>query len=168
MFKIISIFNSRDVRTENSVTSVTTRRHEACRVMPNSYPGWRNFQFAPNNHYWFFFLHTLPLTFAFMLEFMLFYQFYAEITIFFLSSDVRFGSYLRRWYRNVCRKTDVNMTSKSQRWCQNAISSSWRHAQESSYTRERHFLAPVGFTEIPVGYASNLWTPSSCWIFLKS
>ena len=33
--------------------------HKACWVMPNSYPEWRNFQFAPNNHYWFFFLHTL-------------------------------------------------------------------------------------------------------------
>ena len=29
------------------------------------------------------------------------------------------------------------------------------HARESSYTPHvrRHFLAPVGFTEIPVGYA---------------
>ena len=35
----------------------------ASRGLPNSYPAWRNFQFAPNNHYRFFFLHTIPLTF---------------------------------------------------------------------------------------------------------
>ena len=34
-------------------------------------------------------------------------------------------------------------------------SSYWRHVRESSYIPHvrRHFLAPVGFTEIPVGYA---------------
>ena len=30
--------------------------------MKNSYPEWQNFQFAPKNHYGFFFLHTLPST----------------------------------------------------------------------------------------------------------
>ena len=55
----IRIFNVCEVRIENSVTRATVRHHEACRVIPNSYPEWRNFQFAPNNHYWFFFLHTL-------------------------------------------------------------------------------------------------------------
>ena len=39
-------------------------------------------------------------------------------------------------------------------------SSYWRHAWESSYTPHvrRHFLAPVGFTEIPVGYARILFS----------
>ena len=46
-------------------------------------PEWRNFQFAPKNHYGFFFLHTLPSTIAFRLEYVLFYQFYAKITTFF-------------------------------------------------------------------------------------
>ena len=36
---------------------------------------WRNFHFAPNNHYRFFSLHTLHLTIAFGLEYVLFYQF---------------------------------------------------------------------------------------------
>ena len=34
----IRIFNDCEVRIENSVTRVTVRHHEACRVMPNSYP----------------------------------------------------------------------------------------------------------------------------------
>ena len=35
---IIRIFNGFEVLIENSVTRVTVRHHEACRVMPNSYP----------------------------------------------------------------------------------------------------------------------------------
>ena len=56
-----------------------TFRHEGnfSASRPNSYPEWRNFQFAPNNHYWFFFLHTLPSTTAFK-----FYQFYAKMCTF--------------------------------------------------------------------------------------
>ena len=34
---------------ENSVTRVTFGHHEACQVMPNSYPEWRNFHFALND-----------------------------------------------------------------------------------------------------------------------
>ena len=85
--------------------------------MPNSYPEWRNFQFAPNNHYGFFFLHTCHSTIAFGLEYVLFYQTYAEITTFFRSRYVRFGSYLRCWSRNVWRKNwrqHDEMTSKRQ------------------------------------------------------
>ena len=65
--------NDCSVWIENSVTRVTVRHHETCRVMPNSYPEWRNFQlsksrdaeqlplwwnfqFVPNNHYGIFFL----------------------------------------------------------------------------------------------------------------
>ena len=42
------------------------------------YPEWRDFQFAPNKHYGFFFLHNLPSTIAFRLEYVFVYQFYAE------------------------------------------------------------------------------------------
>ena len=59
---------------ENSVTTVTVQHREACRVMPNSYPEWRDFQFAPNNHYGFSFLHTLPSTIAFTIEYVFVYQ----------------------------------------------------------------------------------------------
>ena len=51
-------------------------------MMPSSYPEGRDFQFAPNNHYGFFFLHTVSSKIAFMLECVLVYQFYAEITTF--------------------------------------------------------------------------------------
>ena len=91
----IRIFNGCEVLIENSVTRVTVRHHKAsvtrvtvrhhetCRVMPNSYPSDRNFQFAPTNHYGFFFLPTLHSTIAFRLEYVLFYECYAKITTFF-------------------------------------------------------------------------------------
>ena len=81
----IRIFNGFEVRIENFVTRVTGRHHEACLVMPNSYPEWQNFQFAPNNHYWFFFLHTLPSMIVFKLEYALFYQFYAKMCTFWIT-----------------------------------------------------------------------------------
>ena len=74
--------NIRMLLIENNVTKVTVWHREACRVISNSYPKWRNFQFAPNNHYRFFFKHTLPLTIEFKLEYVLCYQFYAEISTF--------------------------------------------------------------------------------------
>ena len=78
-----------EVRIENSVTMVTVHHYEACWVMPNSYPEWRNFHFTPNNHYRFFFLHTLPSTIVFKLACELFYQFYAKISMF---DQEKFGS----------------------------------------------------------------------------
>ena len=57
--RIVRIFNVCEVRIENFVTRVTVWHHEARRVVPNSYPEWRNFQFTPNKHYRFFSLHTL-------------------------------------------------------------------------------------------------------------
>ena len=78
IYFIIRIFNGCELRIENSVTTVIVRHGEVCRVMPNSYPEWRGFQFAPNNHYGFFFLHTLPSTIAFRLEYVFICQFYAE------------------------------------------------------------------------------------------
>ena len=38
MLGAIRIFNGCEVLIENSVTRVTFRHHEACQVMPNSYP----------------------------------------------------------------------------------------------------------------------------------
>ena len=138
--KPIRIFNGCEVLIENSVTRVTVRHHEQL-------PEWRNFQFAPNNHYGFFFLHTLPSTITFRLEYV-FYQFYAKITTFFDKENFGAVSLLyvdvetfgRNWRQNV--KNDVKTSYRS-------------HARDSSYTPHvrRHFLAPVGFTEIPVGYA---------------
>ena len=64
--------------------------------------------------------------------------------------DAPFGSYLRRCRRNVWRKIDISMTWKSQNSHPDVM-------HESSYTPcvKRNFLAPVGFTEIPVGYAKK-------------
>ena len=78
----IRIFNGCLVRTENSVMRVTLRHHKACRVMPNSYPKWQNFQFPPNNHFGFFFLHTTASTIAFKRLYALFSQYNAEISTF--------------------------------------------------------------------------------------
>ena len=100
-------------------------------------PEWRNFRFAPKNHYGCFFLHTFPSTIAFRLEYVLFYQFFAKIATFFLSRKVQYGSSLIRWRRNVWRKLTWKL-------------SYWRHVR-------RHFLAPVGFREILIGYARNLF-----------
>ena len=47
--QIIGVFNGCEVRIENSVTRVTVRLHEAYRVMPNTYPEWRNFGFTPKS-----------------------------------------------------------------------------------------------------------------------
>ena len=88
----IRIFTGCEIWIENSVTRVTVRHHKACRVMPNSYPQWRNFQFEPNNFYRFFFLHTFLSTVAFRLEYVMFYQFNAKTTTFLRSRNVRFGS----------------------------------------------------------------------------
>ena len=70
-FKVEAYKNGCEVLVENSVTRVTVRRHEAGRVMPNSYPSDGIFQFAPKTHYGFIFLHTLPTTIAFRLEYVL-------------------------------------------------------------------------------------------------
>ena len=97
--------------------------------MPNSYPSdgifslhrripsdaeqlpeWRNFQFAPKNHYGYFFLHTLPSTIAFRLEYVLFYQFYAKITTF--VDQEKFGTAPLLY-------GDVEMFGE--KWCENDV-----------------------------------------------
>ena len=120
-------------------------------------------------------MHILPSTIAFRLEYMLFYQFYTEITFFdqekfctapLLYVDIEmFGANL---HENNAK------TSKS-----TSNSSYWPHAWESSYTpRVRwHFRALVGFMEILVRYARidvctygellTLYTPTSLGLLLS-
>ena len=43
---------------------------------------WSADQSASNNPYVLYFLHTVPTTIVFKLEYVLFYQFYAELSIF--------------------------------------------------------------------------------------
>ena len=154
---VLRIFNGCEVPIENSVTRVAVRHHEACRVMrQNSYPEWRNFQFALNNHYIrnvFFFLHTFSSTIAFKFRFVLFYQF----TLF----DHECSGWLLSTTLTSKRlaETDVKMTS-------------WRHARESSYNpapvldnislhRSRKF--PLGIQEsynVCLGNIRHMLVPS--------
>ena len=60
--KIISIYHVCMVWIEKSVTRVTDRHHEACRVMPNSDPEWQIFLSTPYTHERYFFLHTFWYT----------------------------------------------------------------------------------------------------------
>ena len=71
------------------------------------------------NHYGFFFLHTLPSTIVVRLKYVLFYQFYAKITIFF--DQEKFGTApllyvdVEMFGGNYWRENDVktsNITSK--------------------------------------------------------
>ena len=60
--EIISIFHGCMVWIEKSVTRLTDRHHEACRVMPNSDPEWQIFLSTPYTHDRYFFLHTFWFT----------------------------------------------------------------------------------------------------------
>ena len=124
------------MQIENSVTRVTVWHHKTCQVMPNSYPEWWNFQFAPNNQYRFFFLHTLPLTTAFKLKCVLFCQFYAKISTFLVKT---------------CSVQPLHSTLTSEHLAENDVKN-WCDVKMKSW----HFLAPVRCTEILVGYARNI------------
>ena len=58
----ISVFHGCMVWIEKSVTRVTDRHHEACRVMPNSDPERQIFLSTPYTHDRYFFLHTFRFT----------------------------------------------------------------------------------------------------------
>ena len=62
LWENISIFHGCMVWIEKSVTRVTDRHHEACRVMPNSDPEWQIFLSTPYTHDRYFFLHTFWFT----------------------------------------------------------------------------------------------------------
>ena len=76
-------------------------------------PEWQNFQFAPKNLYGFFFLHTLPSTSAFRLEYVLFYQFYTKITIFFYQEKFGMAPLLY-----------VDIKTFGQNWSENDVNTS--------------------------------------------
>ena len=62
MGKTVSILHGCMVWIEKSVTRVTDRHHEACRVMPNSDPEWQISLSTPYTHDRYFFLHTFWYT----------------------------------------------------------------------------------------------------------
>ena len=123
----IRMCNGCEVLIENSVTRVTVRHHEACRVMPNGYPSDGILNLHQRTIMDFFFLHTLPSTIAFRLEYV-FYQVYAKITTFIDQEKFSTAPLLyidvetvgRNWHENDVKMS--KMTSKS---------SYWRHARES-------------------------------------
>ena len=91
-----------------------------------------------------FFLHTLFSTVAFRLEYVLFYQFYAKITTIF--DQEKFGMAPLLY-------VDVEMFGGNQ--CQNRHTDVMHEGRLTPPHVRRHFLAPVGFTGITVGYARN-------------
>ena len=122
-------FNGSEVQIENSITRLTVQLHEACRVMPNSYPEWRNFQLAPNDHYGFFFLHTLPLTIAFKLLYVSFYQYDAEISTFSAKKCFLFG----------CPTCDIDVKTFARKWHHKLTF----HQTDSLISRTRVVLHPL-------------------------
>ena len=121
---IIRIFNGCEVLIENSVTRVTVRHHEACRVMPNSYSSdeifslhWRTIM-----DYCSCILDLGQLHLD--LNMCCFYQVYAKITTYMYFDQGKFGtSPLICWRRN--------FENWRQNWRQN------RHTDvmhESTYT----------------------------------
>ena len=97
-----------EVRIEISVTRVTVRHHETCRVMPNIYPNDGIFnshrRTIMDSFSWIHFLRKLYLNFHM--------HCYINTTLkylYFRSRHDRFGFYLRHWRWNVWRK----MMSKS-------------------------------------------------------
>ena len=83
--KTIRIFNGREVRIENSVTRIAIRHHEASLVMLNSYPKYSHQTTIIDSFSCILSLRRL------LINYTLFYQFCVK-----RSTNVRFGSYLRR------------------------------------------------------------------------
>ena len=122
------------MRIENSITRVTVLHHKASQVMPDSYPEWQNFQFASNNHYGFFFLHTFPSAIAFKLEYALFYQFNAKITVFFIKKCSVWLLFKTLMSKGSVENDFKNWCLDVKNWRHDVKKTTWSHAQESSYT----------------------------------
>ena len=103
--KMHTEWNGCDWKFRHDRNCSTVRHHEACQVMPNSYPEWRNFQFVPNNNYGFFFLRTLPSTTGFKLEYAKIYHFAVKNCSVPLS-DVDGETFSGKWRKN-WRQKDV-------------------------------------------------------------
>ena len=140
-----------EVRIENSVTRVTVRHREWCRTVILTDGIFNSHRTTIMDSFsCILFLRQLHLSLSmyFLINFMQKYNYIQ-------SRNVWFGSYLRCWRWNVWRK----MTLK---WHQTCKLTSQRHNRRPDIIHEsrhtpprvrRHFLAPVGFMEIQVGYA---------------
>ena len=136
---------------------VTVRHHEACLVIPESSPKWRNFQLALNSHYGFFFLHILPLPTAFKLKCVLFCKYYANISTFLVkTSSVRLLPWTLTLWRLV--EKDVKNLSWCQHWHHDVRKTFWRHARVALHPCVQGSIFFLEFTR-PVGQvASNCYS----------
>ena len=98
---VLRTFNGCEVRIDTSITRVTVRHHEACRVMANSYPEWQNFQFIPTIISFSYILFLLSSTIVFKPKRlylslnMRYFNNFALKWVHYRSRNVRFGSDLR-------------------------------------------------------------------------
>ena len=127
------------MRIENSITRVTVQHREVCRVMPNSYPERRNFQFAPNNHCRFFFLAYSYSTIVSKLENVLFYQFYAEINAFSIKKCSVWHLCTTYWLHARGRLTPLHARRKYPEWVKIA-ENLFRYPRKNGYFDTDDFL----------------------------
>ena len=140
-------FNGREVRFENSVTRVTVRYHEACRVISSDeiVNPHRTTSTDPCSY-------TLPSTIA--LEYVLFYQVYTKRTAFIRPRNVRFRSSFIRSRRNVWQK----MTWK---WRPNRRLDVRHESHLTPHHVRRHSLAFSWYGSYECGL--NSFTPTFRW-----
>ena len=162
LFYSILFYSSRHPR-------VTVRHHEACRVMPNSYPSDGIFNLHRRTVMDYFsctlFLRHLHLDLKRVVLSVL-----RSNNYILRSRKIWYGFSLIRWRRNVWRKLTWKWRQDVKNDVKTSKFSNWRHARESSYTPHvrRHFLPPVWLTEIPVGFARKVFHDfHQCFLILS-
>ena len=100
-----------------SITRITVQHQEACWVMLNSYPEWQ-FSIRPKQPLQILFHACSTSTIAFRLVNVLFYQYYANITVFY--NQEMFGLAPKTMISKCLAETYVKMSK----------STSWQHAWE--------------------------------------
>ena len=136
---------------KNSVTRVAVRHHEACWVMPNSYPSDIIFN-----------LHQRTIMDSFSC--ILFpWQLHLDLNMFCLSILPKITTFFDQGKFDTAPLFYVNVETFGGNWRENDVkmskmmtkSSYWHHAWESSYTPHVrwHFLAPVRYAR------KRYWNP---------
>ena len=124
----IRIFNGCEVQIENSVTRVTVRHHEACRVMPNSYPSDGIF-----NLHWRTIMDSFPCIYFLRKLYLNFHmRYYINITLKYLHFrsrrigsvsiyDIDVETFGRKWHQNLTSfpspgRVQRNAVGYARRW----------------------------------------------------
>ena len=97
-------------------------------------------------------LQILFLTYS-SFEYVLFYQFYAKITTFFFIKKCSFRLLSYTLTSKCLEETNVKMMSRCQKWRQNHHTDIMHKSCLTPPHVRWHFLDPVVFKEIPLGYA---------------